>query len=135
MESSFKPKKRIVTGCCEKSKINKTPYLAFPYKHEDYQGLEKLSDKKPKWCVMAAIPYKEDKEIEFDGAVVVSFCPFCGEKTPDIEINTKIKKKIHDTDSGDYCDTCRERTMYCKCLPPEFRWKVVEKSEKDRDIS
>jgi hypothetical protein len=56
----------------------------------------------------------------------VSSCPFCGTKVPDIELNPKAKrKKIYNTDSGDYCETCKERSMCCACIPPEYRWKPI----------
>jgi len=111
--------KRITPGCCDKSEIHKTPYLSLFCDRLD-SGL--LSDSKPKWCVKS-IDLVYDRE--FESHVEVNFCPFCGSKTPDIELNKDISDEIYDTDSGDYCNTCDERSMCCECLPPEFRWKVV----------
>ena len=123
--SDWEPKKRIVTGCCDDSKKYKTPHLSFDMSGRRGSSSEALlSTLKPRWSVRARSTYDRDSSIEFDENVEVRFCPFCGEKTPEIRPNTTIKKKIYDTDSGDYCETCGERSMCCKCLPAEFRWEV-----------
>jgi hypothetical protein len=131
MMENIKP--RVITGCCEGSKKFKAPCLAFL---ERNRYNVKRSSLTPKWCVKGIQTLKElypdtKSDEMFEVFVEINFCPFCGKKTPEIELNTKIKK-VFDTDSGDYCDTCKERSMCCKCKPAEFRWKVKEeKTKKD----
>lgn len=122
----YEPKKRITTICCDKARTHKTPHLAFIRTEDDYR--KKLSERKPVWCVMARQTHKDMTNYEFEDVVEVDFCPFCGEKTPGIELNKTIQDKIYDTDSGDYCDTCHERSMCCECLPAEFRWQVSKRN-------
>jgi hypothetical protein len=58
----------------------------------------------------------------------VNFCPYCGTNLPEIELNPLAKdNEIYNTDSGDYCESCGERSMCCNCIPAPFRWKPVGK--------
>jgi hypothetical protein len=118
---------RVTPGCCEQSTLHKIPHLAFPSKRTDSSFDETLlSKRKPEWCIKAIFQYKDLPDHEFESPMPVSSCPFCGTKVPDIELNPKAKrKKIYNTDSGDYCETCKERSMCCACIPPEYRWKPI----------
>lgn len=113
-------------GCCVLSTKFKNPYLAFPTNPDGNACDILLSKRKPEWCVKGIFKFDDLPGREFESHIPVSHCPFCGTKTPEIEKNPKAKrKKIYNTDSGDYCETCHERSMCCLCLPPEYRWKPV----------
>lgn len=56
----------------------------------------------------------------------ISHCPHCGTKLPEIEANPKPPKPLFTSDEyGDYCETCGERAMGCKCWPPWFKWRIA----------
>ena len=113
---------RVLPSCCEKSAKHKVPFLDFlwtPY--SEREGF--LKDRKPNWCVKGTILI-HDSDVE--SVVEIKFCPFCGKNVPEIELNPLAKrKKIYNTDSGDYCESCGKRSMCCNCLPAPFRWKPV----------
>jgi hypothetical protein len=65
--------------------------------------------------------YRTDKV-----SVRVSFCPFCGVKTPDVRLRKKPPTKICVViDSGYYCDTCTKRLNECQCHLPERLWEAA----------
>jgi len=54
------------------------------------------------------------------------FCPFCGQELPAIRqrpSHMRPKKVATGTD-GNYCDTCNERNMDCRCAPPWAGWEA-----------
>lgn len=113
---------RVTPQCCSQSKESKVPYLEFKRENDSYMFLR---DMKPVWCVKGVYKY-EHSEAQWEVSTEVKFCPFCGTNLPEIELNPLAKNKsIYDTDSGDYCETCNERSMCCECLPAPFRWKPV----------
>lgn len=114
----------ITTGCCEDSLKHKIVKLKFDYDYETFESFLKL---KPTWQASGFETFKRDRGNHlFEKYVEVKFCPFCGVKTPEIELNQHAidNFKIHDSDL-DYCTVCEERNMCCNCLPPEFRWKPI----------
>lgn len=118
---------RVTPNCCEESTKYKIPYLEMPYQHIDYEKIKFLKFKKPKWCIKAIDSFKgRTDKYEFESHTEISFCPFCGNKVPEIEINPLSKRrKIYNTDSGDYCESCGERSSCCDCLPAPFRWRPI----------
>ncbi len=108
--------------CCDEAEKTKSIFLDFVDKKDDV-----LHNKcKPVWSSFG-INEKYNCLTTFQ----VYYCPFCGQKVPEIELNDKIgKSKIYNSDTGDYCKTCGERSMSCECLPPEFRWKPINKNVK-----
>jgi hypothetical protein len=113
----------ITTNCCEGSLNYKVVKLQFSF--EDSWDLP--STKKPKWL---SFGFRDLSFGKHESYVEVNFCPFCGEKVPEIEINEKALKYMINDGDGDYCGTCGEREMCCECLPPYFRWKPVGKNVK-----
>lgn len=107
----------ITPDCCEKAKTTKVVRLGlYPEFNDEERTWKKV---KPKWYIVGdELKYERhwNKKIEIDK------CPFCNKTLPDIELNDK-KIKIADGDQ-EYCDTCGERHMCCKCYPPEYRWKI-----------
>lgn len=93
----------------------------------DFQTFESYLKLKPKWKALGFDSFSNDKSgYLHERHVEVKHCPFCGSKTPEIELNQYAidNFKIHDSDL-DYCTVCDNRNMCCTCLPPEFRWKPV----------
>ncbi len=116
-------KLRVTPNCCVESTKYKIPYLDFPYKHKDYEKIEFLKNKKPKWCIKGIILLHD---CDCESVVEIKFCPFCSKNLPDIELNPLAKRrKIYNTDSGDYCESCQERSTCCDCLPAPFRWRPI----------
>jgi hypothetical protein len=115
---------RVTPQCCSQSKENKVPYLDFNRENDRAERkYELLSNMKPVWCIKGVYRYGVG---EWEVSTEVKFCPFCGVDLPEIELNPLTEdKSIYDTDSGDYCETCSERSMCCECLPAPFRWKPV----------
>ena len=112
---------QITTGCCYESLKHKVVTLNFKF-DINLMGVP-FVEQKPMWLAMG---YKHDNYGISESSVEVSCCPFCGIKVPDIEINNEaLTKKVHDSEDGDYCDTCGNRNMECNCLPPWFRWKPI----------
>jgi hypothetical protein len=57
---------------------------------------------------------------EFPDRPEVKFCPFCASPVPKMRMKPEPPAEImRCTDGGYYCDTCSERLMECRCLPPE----------------
>lgn len=128
---------RVTPHCCDQSTLLKVSFLDFPWK-KGRNGF--LKDRKPVWCVKAIGSLPDSPIHQFEDPMEVKFCPFCGINLPEIELNNLAKrKKIYNTDSGDYCESCKERSMYCNCLPAPFRWKpigielVLPKQKKQED--
>ena len=119
---------RVTPHCCEESNKSKLPYLEFIYE-DNYHDRGFLKDKKPVWCVKSIGSFGSkygDETIEFESNIPAKFCPFCGTNVPEIELNPLAKRrKIYNTDSGDYCESCGERSMCCNCIPAPFRWRPV----------
>lgn len=114
----------ISTGCCPESNKHKVVRLMFDF---DYETFESYGDLKPVWKSFGFDTFKNDRSgYKHEKHVNVNNCPFCGAKTPEIELNQEAidNHKIHNGDL-DYCAICDERNMCCRCLPPEFRWKPV----------
>ena len=120
---------RVTPQCCEESTKRKVPFLEFPWeKNEKRNGF--LKNRKPVWCVKAidAITYTSTDINEYEDPMEAKYCPYCGTNLPEIELNPNAKRrKIYNTDSGDYCESCKERSMCCNCLPAPFRWKPIGK--------
>jgi hypothetical protein len=110
----------ITTNCCDESKKHKVVKLQFNF--EDSYSIDLPSTKKPKWLSFGFRDFSWGKHESY---IEVNFCPFCGEKVPEIEINEKALKYMINDGDGNYCVTCGEREMCCECLPPYFRWKPV----------
>lgn len=56
----------------------------------------------------------------------ISFCPFCGQRLPEVEKIENPPQPIWTPDDG-YCGTCHERNgLGCRCNPPECAWKIKE---------
>lgn len=86
-----------------------------------WAGIEfKYDSVKPEWHVDGFEPDHPGSKT----SVNATHCPFCGTSVPEIELNKKEKRKIHDSSDGNYCDSCKKRNMECQCLPPQFRWKI-----------
>lgn len=113
----------ISTGCCEESNKHKVVKLMFDI---DFHTFESYLKMKPKWTAKGFKPSKYHEDEFHEQHIEVSNCPFCGVKTPEIELNQYAidNFKIHDSDL-DYCTICNERNMCCQCLPPTFRWKPI----------
>jgi hypothetical protein len=108
----------ISTGCCKEAELHKSVYLYFKYSPETFET--PYEGRVPTWVVGGHDP---------SGLTAVAdakCCPFCGAKTPEIELDTEriAIAKIHDSKDGDYCVTCKERNMACSCLPPWFKWRI-----------
>lgn len=114
----MKKNKYITPICCEKVKTTFAVRLGL-YSEDTPYG--EWKDIKPKWYI-TGIQYYSD--LDFPLKVEVDKCPFCSTVLPDIK-KTKKRLKITEGDE-EYCDTCGERNMCCGCLPPEFRWEIVE---------
>ncbi len=117
--------KLITTGCCDDSNKHKVVRLNF-LKH--YSCFELYSTLKPIWVSRGYDMYKYNDIDQFmvEAFIEVKFCPFCAKPTPEIVLNENTgDRKIYDSDTGDYCETCTERSMCCTCLPAEFRWKPI----------
>ena len=55
----------------------------------------------------------------------ISYCPFCGTKLPEVELDPKPDGKIYTLAyDGDYCGTCKERSMVCECRPPAASYRI-----------
>ena len=113
----------ITTGCCSNSLKHKVVRLSFDI---DYDNFVPYSESKPIWVAKGFHEFESfGKSYITENYVEVKCCPFCGQSVPELEINDEATKlKIHDSDM-DYCTTCDDRNMSCRCLPPEFRWKPV----------
>ena len=120
--------KLITTGCCDKSNLHKVVTLSFNSQYDIIDNSDEdnhlYSKNKPVWKSKGFVNFREHI---LEGYIEVEYCPFCGTKVPEIEINEDVVKnhKIHESEDLNYCDTCGERNMCCECLPPEFRWKPV----------
>jgi hypothetical protein len=114
---------RVTPKCCEESNKYRVPYLEFiRSKDESF-----LKDMNPVWCVKALDSFYDRY---FEVNIEVKYCPYCGISLPEIELNPlslSKDKEIYNTDSGDYCESCGERSMCCECLPASFRWRPVGK--------
>jgi hypothetical protein len=111
---------RVTPQCCEESTKYRTPHLEFL----EFDGF--LKDMKPVWCVKALDTFDGWRYFETD--IEVKYCPYCGVCLPEVELNPlSLDKEIYNTDSGDYCESCGERSMCCECLPASFRWMPVGK--------
>lgn len=124
---------KISTGCCPESVKYKAIFLSYPL----WAGINfTYKSVKPEWYIEAV-----DPEHGSGKSIVAHHCPFCGSKVPKIELNPKTKKlKIHDSKDGDYCVSCKQRNMECRCLPPQYRWRpkgveveipVIEQNEEE----
>ena len=66
-------------------------------------------------------PYWTVREME----KAISYCPFCGAKLPEVELDHNPSGKIYTLlDDGDYCGTCKERSMECNCRPPAAHYRI-----------
>ncbi len=55
----------------------------------------------------------------------VSFCPFCGVRLPGFRLKSVPPSPVLVPDAGlNYCDTCGERGMACRCCAPESLWEA-----------
>lgn len=122
---------RVTPQCCEKSTKHRVPYLEFPWRDTDRDDTY-LKDRKPSWCIKAIDSFSRsypDSPIRYyESSMEITFCPYCGTNLPEIELNPLAKDdEIYNTDSGDYCKSCGERSMCCDCIPAPFRWKPVGK--------
>jgi hypothetical protein len=114
----------VTTGCCKESIEHKVVRLYFDVNYETFTSYDDL---KPTWTARGFKNWTGNSSENYysEAYVDVKFCPFCGTKVPDIELNNSVnKKEVHNGDL-DYCETCGERNMCCECLPPEFKWKPV----------
>ncbi len=58
-------------------------------------------------------------------SIEVYFCPFCGTKLPEVELLDHPPHPIWTSEmDGDYCGTCSERSMCCKCNPPSTAYRI-----------
>jgi hypothetical protein len=63
-----------------------------------------------------------DRSDEISPYQNVLYCPYCGEKLPEMEL-VEFPKSVKIAKYGeDYCETCKERNMNCICLPPDFAY-------------
>lgn len=112
--------KRISPNCCEKAKVGAV-LLQFGF-DDIYKSREGQEDRKPRWVVLGM-----NDERWYPAFHDASFCPFCGQKLPEIKRREKpISPICKVTDGGYYCDTCGERLHACKCYPCEFAWEIDE---------
>lgn len=52
------------------------------------------------------------------------FCPFCGSALPKMRRKSPLPPNVAVISyDGDYCNTCGDRCMNCKCDPPESIWE------------
>ena len=115
----------VLPGCCEKSIAAKTPHLYLNY-GEDTGEPEIIDNAKPEWRC-PNLGYEWVMQLAGAGGYMVdyykqdlsiSFCPFCGQKLPNIVRVDRPELKVHtDLDGGYYCGTCEERNRECECLP------------------
>ncbi len=121
---------RVTPQCCEQSTKHRVPYLEFPWE-ESERRRGYLKDRKPVWCVKGIDSFSRTHGLPthyYESSMEVNFCPYCGTPVPEIELNPLAKDdEIYNTDSGDYCESCGERSMCCDCIPAPFRWKPVGK--------
>jgi hypothetical protein len=61
----------------------------------------------------------------------IKYCPFCGTRVPKVERNPKPPFPTAVTGDGNYCSTCDQRLMCCRCNDPAAGWRIVEKVKKD----
>lgn len=112
----------LTPECCKPVQNFVAIYLKFPW------GSEDGDDSSPEWELRlehleAAPGYGGDYTRR--GPAKPLFCPYCGTKLPEIEINPKPPKPLAViTDGGYYCATCEERLMSCECFAPEFAWRI-----------
>lgn len=66
---------------------------------------------------------------KYDTVYKVAFCPFCGEKLPEVRKKEVLPTPMHKRDDG-YCGTCKERSDSCMCLPKEAAYEAVLKASK-----
>lgn len=134
----------VVPGCCEASTKKFTITLGFK-EGEMYDGYD--PDNKPVWVahsnyrleddilgmrreyVGLDAPYKERWPVYYP-----EFCPFCGQKLPEIRKRANPPDAVWNGDD-DYCDTCGERNMGCTCHHPTVLWEVVPPEESNEDGS
>lgn len=108
--------KFVTPKCCEDVQKFKTIYLAIDY----YAFCEGNNEAPPEWRVRC-----RSDEYDSDSSEVAKFCPHCGTPVPEVE-PSGCDRNICTSLDGDYCNTCNERLMSCRCLPPEQRWKVKD---------
>ena len=109
--------------CCDQAYKIKLRYVTHYTEDKDY-----FLKTEPVWYAFDVYEYKSEwQEIcEYSHPIgPIDFCPFCGEKLPEIQMKKrKYKKVMTMVDNGYYCDTCDERLMNCQCHPPEIMWEV-----------
>lgn len=110
----------ITPNCCKEAKSN-----AVILRGNEWKSDEDVISIAPKWIVKIF----EDEKCGYrllETTVEAKFCPFCGKKLPDLELNYSIDlSKIYKFDDN-YCANCNKRNSDCSCLQPEFKWKIVE---------
>ena len=75
-------------------------------------GLIVDSNEKPVWHI--------------EPGVRIDYCPWCGSKLPNLEVNPDPPSPLqtaHKPDDG-YCATCDERHMCCRCHPYMWAWRI-----------
>ena len=113
----------VLPGCCERSTQAKMPFINLNYGYEDRGEPETIDKAKPEWrCPSMGYEWiaklTGDIVAYYNSDLSIKFCPFCGQKLPEIIRVERPELKIHlDEDGGYYCRTCEERNMNCECYP------------------
>ncbi len=110
----------LTPSCCKPVQNFVAILLSFPWDSE-YAG-------SPGWTLrlrhLEAAPGYHRKHVR-SAEDKPRFCPYCGAKLPEIELNPEPPKPLAViTDGGYYCDTCKERLIGCECYAPEFAWRI-----------
>jgi hypothetical protein len=59
--------------------------------------------------------------------VKVDYCPWCGSKLPELEVNPNPPSPLqtaHKPIDNGYCATCDERHICCGCHPHTWAWRI-----------
>jgi hypothetical protein len=128
-------KNLISPKCCTEVEKYKTVFLRYEkdpmddYKYEEDEKGNPLpfvgyKNMKPSWAAKAT-----SEEYSLEKWIGVEFCPHCGNKLPEIEMNLDVDQEKLANQDDDYCNTCNKRNMECRCLPPWFAWMPKSKKQ------
>lgn len=106
----------VTPQCCET--VQKTGSV---YIHVDIY--EEYKNQKPAWMTLGHEPKHVDTELHSSVAVPAEYCPHCGTHVPEI-VRSKVPQSriLKCTDTGYYCDTCKDRLRSCRCAHTSFKW-------------
>jgi hypothetical protein len=114
----------VTPGCCKtpKSLLGNKPVfvviLAYPFDWDD--RVMYGPDRKPAWAVFGV-----DSPNAGASLTPCSYCPFCGQRLPEIQRRADPPAKVCVPDGEGYCLTCGKRLRECRCAWPEEQWEPV----------